>query len=486
VDYARGAGDQAVELLAFDQAVTFFRQALDAADDVEASEAVRCDLLVRLGNAQRLAGIRAHRETLLEAAALAQQVGDADLLARAALANHRGLFSMAGQVDEERVAVLEAALAGAGPDDSPTRARLLAVLAQEMTWRDPQQRRFEFADEALAMARRVGDDACLLQVWTARQHSHWVADRLPALVAELPELLALADRVGDAQSRVLASAWGFIHALDLGDIETADRLLARNAEVVAEFNHPSFRWLHANYRCCRMMINGTGDEIEAGATEALRLGQDAGEPDAFIWFAPQLFWAREAQGRLPEIIDLVRQETAANPGLPTWKLVLAYGLVKVGEVDEARKLVEEMTSSGIDPLPYDMLWLLAQVNLGMVLGAVGSPEAAAAQHERLLPYAGRLAAIGTIAQRSVHYALALLAVRAGWADGAEQHFADASAQYEAIGADLWLAEARLAWARLLLARGEVDRARVLLTEARAGAERMAAHHVAAEASALLE
>ena len=52
---------------------------------------------------------------------------------------------------------------------------------------------------------------------------------------------------------------------------------------------------------------------------ALQIGQDAGQPDAFVWFAPQLFFARVAQGRLAEILDLVRQQIADNPGLPAWR-----------------------------------------------------------------------------------------------------------------------------------------------------------------------
>ena len=47
----------------------------------------RCDLLIGLGDAQQRAGVPAHRETVLEAAALAEQLDDCDRLARAALAS---------------------------------------------------------------------------------------------------------------------------------------------------------------------------------------------------------------------------------------------------------------------------------------------------------------------------------------------------------------------------------------------------------------
>ena len=45
---------------------------------------------------------------LLDAAGRAQELGDADRLVAAALANNRGFQSVSGRVDTQRVAVLEA------------------------------------------------------------------------------------------------------------------------------------------------------------------------------------------------------------------------------------------------------------------------------------------------------------------------------------------------------------------------------------------
>src|SRR5207302_3404887 len=75
VEYARAAGEMALSQLAFDQAVTFFSQALEAADDGDREDALHCSLSIRLGTAQRLAGIPAYRQTLLDAAHLAQRLG---------------------------------------------------------------------------------------------------------------------------------------------------------------------------------------------------------------------------------------------------------------------------------------------------------------------------------------------------------------------------------------------------------------------------
>ena len=61
-----------------------------------------CDLLIRRGEAERQAGELGFRQTLLEAAELAQRLGDDRKLVRAALANTRGMQSETGIVDEAR------------------------------------------------------------------------------------------------------------------------------------------------------------------------------------------------------------------------------------------------------------------------------------------------------------------------------------------------------------------------------------------------
>ena len=74
--YARRAAERALEQLAPDEAVRWYRQALElhaqAARGERCSE--RCELLIGLGEAQRQTGDPDSRETLLEAARLAQEL----------------------------------------------------------------------------------------------------------------------------------------------------------------------------------------------------------------------------------------------------------------------------------------------------------------------------------------------------------------------------------------------------------------------------
>src|SRR5207237_2908266 len=159
VDCAVRAGDRALAQFANDEALVYYRQALQLLEVAQGppDEVRRCELLISLGEAQRRAGDAMYRNTLLRAARLAQELDYPDALARAALANHRGYFSVVERIDRDRIAVLEAALDVCGRADSSLRARLLVTLAAELTFTPERDRRHRLADEAIAMARRLGE-----------------------------------------------------------------------------------------------------------------------------------------------------------------------------------------------------------------------------------------------------------------------------------------------------------------------------------------
>ena len=89
-DYALRAGQRALESLAPAEAVKLFADAVELMGDADSPE--RCEALIGLGEAQRQTGDAAYRETLLEASRIASALADAELAARAALANSRGLL----------------------------------------------------------------------------------------------------------------------------------------------------------------------------------------------------------------------------------------------------------------------------------------------------------------------------------------------------------------------------------------------------------
>ena len=99
---------------------------------------------------------------------MARELDDADRLARAAMANNRGVTSAFGMVDEDRVEVLEAALEALDATDKLHRARLLALLAVELNFSGDFERRKQLSDDALELARSGDDQRTLAHVLTSR------------------------------------------------------------------------------------------------------------------------------------------------------------------------------------------------------------------------------------------------------------------------------------------------------------------------------
>ncbi len=184
ITYGYQAGLAALEALAPDEALRHFSQAWAFfQDDPNQDPLLGVDLLIGLGTAQRQAGMPAYRETLLDAAQRAQDLGDTDRLVAAALGNNRGVVSSSGRMDVERISILEAALRALPEEDSRERALLVGTLCAELTLGTPLSRRIELADEAQAIARRLGDDetsvvvACLVH---APLSVPWLHDAAPA------------------------------------------------------------------------------------------------------------------------------------------------------------------------------------------------------------------------------------------------------------------------------------------------------------------
>ena len=220
VSYSRQAGDAALAALAPADALRYYAQALDLYAQVADSDpVVGIDLAIGLGTAQRQTGNPAYRETLLSASQRAADLGDTERLVAAALANNRGWLSAAGAVDTEKVEVLELALDRIAADD-PDRALVLATLCQELNFGE-RDRRDALAREAVAIARKSGDDVTIVRVLNG---VHDPANLLQALDWSADALLR-AERIGDPVLLFLAADRRFSAACLAGNIDEADRCL---------------------------------------------------------------------------------------------------------------------------------------------------------------------------------------------------------------------------------------------------------------------
>ena len=489
VSYATRAGDRALAQLAHDQAVAYYRQALEIIDLSPGGpeDPRRLELLISLGEAQRRVGDPGHRETLLEAARLAQERGDADALARAALANNRGFYSDARYVDDERVAVLTEALSAMPGDDSALRCRLLANLAGELIFSQESGHCSVLMGDALAMARRLGDPATLGHV-LAQGYLTLVPDA-DALRAHVDELTAVAVRLGDPALAYWAALWGSLTHLVGGDAGGALSDLDDATHRAEELRQPAPRILALLGRANLFRLAGRLASAEESADEALALGRSAGIPDAHSLHSVSLFWLRHDQGRCGELVQGYARAAARSRAYP---LVLAYFSLVLCELErhpDLRRVVDALDSQGVHPLQSNIGWLYGHTLLATVCAQTGDAARAAPLYDRLGPHRGLVGTILLGTTGTVDHHLGLLAGVLGRYEEADAHFAAAAGINERMGAPVLQALTWLEHGRMLVHRGragDTERTRELLGQALATARELGLANVERRSAALLK
>jgi class 3 adenylate cyclase/tetratricopeptide (TPR) repeat protein len=469
VHYAQAAGDEALTRLAPDEALRWYSQALARLEQrLNGPDERRCQLLVGLGNAQRQSGNPTYRQTLLDAAHLAQDLGDTQLLVEAALANNRGIFSVLGVVDAERVTVLEAACNALEGTDSAEQARLLGLLASELTFGGDFDRRKALAARALDIARQSGDLATLVRVVNDTLISINVPEGLSESLALSAEASAASQGLGDPILQFWSSAQGCVHRYQAGEVAEGDEALSRVQAIADRLGQPVLRMQAAGLAAARATLAGDFDDAEQLALQAAEFGNASAEPDIAAAFFAQLGVIRFMQGRSDEIVDLAVQVAAENLGVPTFSIFIAMMHCDLNHPDEARAVLDPFVADDFASVPKDMIWLTAMHSASYVVSELGWVEPAEALMDRLRPFAGQIVCVGAVTWGGVSYALGLLAATLDRYDDADAYFSQSAATHERIGAAWGLAMTQLAWGRYLAARNEpehLERGRSLLEQA---------------------
>jgi class 3 adenylate cyclase len=482
IRYAELAARLALEQLAPAEAVRLYGQALALLDQSPGEDRARhCELLVGLGEAQQQAGDPEFRQTLLDGARAARELGQADLLYRAVLANSRGWSSQVGAVDLARVEALEAA-AEILPGSDVRRARVLALLAAELHYAGKPDRCRALAVEAVEVARASGDLPVLAGALINAIHAIWVPDTFAQRVRWAQELASLLPRIDEPSLRFWASQRCLVIGLEAGDRAGAQEALGTMRELSAPMPGSLIAFNRVLHESGWALVRGELDSAEAYATEASRIGARSGQRDAAAAFQAIQFNIRYFQGRLGELVDRAVDVAGKAPATTIWRPSAALALIADGRPEEASEL-----AMGIDftAIPWDGLWPAVVFTWADVCWRLKAAERAGELLDLLLPFSEQFMAAGSTVWGSASWALGALATTVADYDQAEHHLAAAAEQEERFGSPLFLARTHAAWGRALLARGapdDLERAYALLERARKAARELAAEGILQEAA----
>ncbi len=456
-DYALRAGRRALESLAPAEAVKLFADAVELTATVDSPE--RCEALIGLGEAQLQTGDAAYRETLLQASRIASALRDAELTARAALANSRGYSSVVGETDEERLAAIDRAIELDDPPQPARRARLLALQALELLWHPDYRRRWALADEAVALARRTGEATTLAEALRLACLAYWSAQTLELRTALATELAECA-----AESQDPALQW-WAHVIEQhvciaqGELDHARAALERAQQIAEELGQPTLRWFSTFYAATWELLHGDLAAAQRSAERAFQIGQEAGEPDALLIYGIQLSFVIRAQGRGQDIIAMIEQRSNASPGIVGLRAGLAWTLCWLDRREDAAAILEQAASDRFEHVLPASDELAALVLYADVAVQTGDTDASSILLERIEPFADQIDWNGATTWGHVRMYLGLLAAVLGKHDQADRHLAFACEFQEANGMLLSAARAQLGWAEALAERGDAARAR---------------------------
>jgi len=474
--YARRAGERALQQLAPDEAVRWYRQALDLhQQDQDGDHRERCELLLGLGEAQRQIGDPQSRGTLLNAAELASEVGDTDRLCRAVLANGRG-WTRFGALDSERVHALETAERALARDD-PRRAQVLAVLAGELHHAVEPERCRALAGEAIAIARAAADPAALAHTLNSTLWTIWVPATLPERQLLVEELLELAPSVDDPRLSFWAATRSAMIGLETGERSRIESGLIAMRSLSSAVAQPSLAYMLLLLEFGLALIDGDLQASRERAVEAHELGAAAGEPGAAMTFTAHLFHIDHLEGRSCEYVDGTLRLKGGSDGHAGWRAGTALALIEDDRSDEAREraLVEDFSN-----IPLDQSWLASIFAWAEICSRLHLVERADELYRLLTPFSGRFSTQAGVMYGSIDVALGALAATLGRHDEAERHFAAAGEIEERLGAPLLLAHTQASWARALVDRGrpeDCDRVGSMLEWAEQSAVRLNAQGI---------
>lgn len=478
--YLLQAGQQAVHILAFEEAALHFEAGIRQLETLSpSSETNRLMYELRLALAQALwhsgrviESVNAFKETI----EIARTLKDPHALARAVLAYEEPRWRLNLDSELSRSFMREA-LAALGEEQSGRRVRILVGLSRSLLASGEQQELRATVDQALDIARQVEDPLALCDALRIKAQIDRRPERTATRLAAVREMITTAESIGD-QERLADGLDLYIYdMLELGQVDLVDQTIETQRQVAHEIKQPFQMHVAAVFQTMRAIMKGDFGNAERLANEAADLSRQIGLAELDGILGIHMFTIRREQGRLSEIAPLVKLIVANNPESSAWQPGLALIYRILGMREACRTIFESLASNGFAFLPQDSLWVATLTYLTEVCVFLGDVDRAATLYELLLPYEGRTVVVGgaTACYGAAERFLGMLKMTLADWDSAERHFLEAVELDRRMQAWPWLAHDQCEYATMMLKRGRAqdrERAMALLGESQCAAKKM--------------
>jgi DNA-binding CsgD family transcriptional regulator len=456
LDIAQRAAARAAALMAYEEALRCYRLALQLQERwLPAERTRRCALLLALGAVQMHAGENdASGATFLDAATLARALGDAAAFAQAALGfeNNGWRISRPG---EQAAALLEEALAASDRFDAALRVDLLAALCRACIFCGRQPQAIAAQRRAVALARELAMPQPLFKALAAIVPARHDSAQLDERLRCAREALDVAESAGHMEWVDALTGWYFGDLVEKGELDAARALAQVHVRIADAIRQPFMQAMGLASLTLLAAYEGRFADAERLAGETFTIGQRFLPGNAQGAYSLQIFVLRRQQGRLGEVLAVLRGLVGSVPRESLWQPGLALICAELELHEPAREAYEALAADDFAGIARDGMWLTNVVFAAEVCARLGDQPRAATLYRLLEPYAGRNVVTGTniACFGAVDRYRGLLATLAGDDASAALHLAAAVALDERGGGRPWLAHSRYEWARWLAGRG---------------------------------
>ncbi|WP_084369370.1 hypothetical protein [Microbispora sp. ATCC PTA-5024] len=365
----------------------------------------------------------------------AEQRDDAHTMAVAALGwaglwvnEHRGTAGAAITQDRLRRAL------AATPPDSVLALRLRARIAAESDHRRSAHESIRaVADEA----RRSADPTAIAEALNLLHHCLLGPDHAALRTQVADALIAESVRTGRRGDMVMGMLWRTVDLLLEGH-PNVGRHLNELRGLLREGDFPAVGYVVAAIDVMLDIRAGDFSRAEARAGHCLELGSDVGDADAPAWYGAHMVAIRWFQGRIAELIPLLR-ELVSSPAIgladSSHLAALAVALAANGERREALGALKRVTGRGLSAVPQSSSRLATIRAVVEAAYLLGEQDVASEACQELEPHAHLpvMAGLGVACFGSVRHALGVAALTCGRIDEAVGHLSAAVSDDIALG-----------------------------------------------------
>jgi hypothetical protein len=367
--------------------------------------------------------LRASRQSFEQAYQLAERAGDVQAMALAAL----GLAGL--WVSERRTVTgavllesrLEHVLSLLDPHSSLA-LRIRTRLAGEA---DYVRGGHEAILAELDAARAAADPELLAEALSLAHHCLLGPEHVQVRRELAVELIKASFRTGRRSDLLMGLLWQTVDAYSAGDPH-AGRHLGELRDQLEQQNHLAVAFVVSAIDVMLAIRAGRLDDAESLARACAASGAAAGDIDHEWWPGAQLVTIRWYQGRLAELLPVLRdQEHSPDLSAVDNSAVAALGVAAAqgGDLRTAASSLGTLCGGDLAGLPRSSSWLGTMNGIVETAALLGDADVSDRAYELLRPYASlpMVGGLGITCFGSVQHALGVASLTSGHLDQAIDH-----------------------------------------------------------------